>query len=294
MGSLLGGAGGGHGGLWWRPFESQKRQGRRRRSSKPSDSVDRTTSGGGYRFPLKQALTAGSLAFAGDSIAQLSERYRKRNSLSDSDSDSGFSKLLDSPWGSNLGVHSTPNLGVHSTPNLGVSPLDSPWEHKPQDALIMCATSSTGAYADLSSEIGEGALGAITQEWATLVRQGIDSLRHPSQCIHDIMRMLCSNHDWLRALRMASYGFLLYGPGSYAWYQYLDHALPKQTVENLLLKVLLNQIVLGPSVVAIVFAWNNIWQGKLSELPNKYQKDAIPTLITGYKFWIPVSALNFW
>ena len=93
MGSLLGGAGGGHGGLWWRPFESQKRQGRRRRSSKPSDSVDRTTSGGGYRFPLKQALTAGSLAFAGDTIAQLSERYRKRNSLSDSDSDSGFSKV---------------------------------------------------------------------------------------------------------------------------------------------------------------------------------------------------------
>ena len=36
---------------------------------------------------------------------------------------------------------------------------------------------------------------------------------------------------------MASYGFLLYGPGSYAWYQYLDRALPKQTVENLLLKV---------------------------------------------------------
>ena len=87
MGSLLGGAGGGHGGLWWRPFESKKRQGRR--SSKPSDSVDPTTGGGGYRFPLRQALTAGSLAFTGDTIAQLSERYRKRNA----DSDSGFSKV---------------------------------------------------------------------------------------------------------------------------------------------------------------------------------------------------------
>ena len=87
MGSLLGGAGGGHGGLWWRPFESQKRQGRR--SSKPSDSVDPTTGRGGYRFPLRQALTAGSLAFTGDTIAQLSERYRKRNA----DSDSGFSKV---------------------------------------------------------------------------------------------------------------------------------------------------------------------------------------------------------
>ena len=95
---------------------------------------------------------------------------------------------------------------------------------------------------------------------------------------------------------MASYGFLLYGPGSYAWCQYLDRALPEQTVENLLLKVLLNQIVLGPSVAAIVFffTWNNIWLGKLSELPNKHQKDAIPTLITEYKLWIPVSALNFW
>ena len=94
---------------------------------------------------------------------------------------------------------------------------------------------------------------------------------------------------------MASYGVLLYGPGSYAWYQYLDRALPEQTVENLLLKVLLNQIVLGPSVVAIVFfTWNNIWLEKFSELPNKYQKDVILTLIIGYKFWIPASALNFW
>ncbi|BBG99309.1 Peroxisomal membrane 22 kDa Mpv17/PMP22 family protein [Prunus dulcis] len=47
---------------------------------------------------------------------------------------------------------------------------------------------------------------------------------------------LLSDHDWLRALRMTSYGFLLYGPGSYAWYQFLDHSLPATTVGNLLLK----------------------------------------------------------
>jgi protein Mpv17 len=39
---------------------------------------------------------------------------------------------------------------------------------------------------------------------------------------------------------MTSYGFLLYGPGSYAWYQYLDRCLPKQTVKNLMLKVLVS------------------------------------------------------
>lgn len=110
----------------------------------------------------------------------------------------------------------------------------------------------------------------------------------------DVIPALLSNHDWLRSLRMASYGFLLYGPGSYAWYQYLDHCLPKPTFGNLSMKVILNQVVLGPSVIAVVFAWNNLWQGKLSQLPTKYQKDALPTLFYGFRFWIPVSILNFW
>ncbi|XP_077227927.1 peroxisomal membrane 22 kDa (Mpv17/PMP22) family protein [Tasmannia lanceolata] len=111
---------------------------------------------------------------------------------------------------------------------------------------------------------------------------------------NDIMSTLLSNYDWLRGLRMASYGFLLYGPGSYVWYQFLDRSLPKPTFENLALKVLLNQIALGPCVIAVVFAWNNLWKGKLSELPAMYQKDALPTLLYGFRFWIPVSILNFW
>ncbi|CAK9308710.1 unnamed protein product [Citrullus colocynthis] len=103
-----------------------------------------------------------------------------------------------------------------------------------------------------------------------------------------------SQHDWIRSLRMASYGFLLYGPGSYAWYNYLDHVLPKKSVENLILKVILNQIVLGPTVIGVVFAWNSLWLGKLSQLPDMYRKDALPTLSFGVRFWIPVSILNFW
>ncbi|OMO59538.1 Mpv17/PMP22 [Corchorus olitorius] len=108
------------------------------------------------------------------------------------------------------------------------------------------------------------------------------------------MSRIIADHDWLRALRMVSYGFLLYGPGSYAWYKRLDQCLPQQTPQNLMLKVLLNQIVLGPCVIAVVFAWKNLWLGKLSELPNKYQKDALPKLFYGFRFWIPVSVLNFW
>lgn len=52
------------------------------------------------------------------------------------------------------------------------------------------------------------------------------------------MGILLSEHDWLRTFRMASYGFLLYGPGTFAWYKYLDHCMPKPTVQSLFMKVL--------------------------------------------------------
>lgn len=51
------------------------------------------------------------------------------------------------------------------------------------------------------------------------------------------------------------------------------------------LQVILNQIVLGPCVIAIVFAWNNLWVGKLAELPKKYSRDALPTLLYGELLW---------
>ncbi|KAH7577076.1 hypothetical protein JRO89_XS01G0201300 [Xanthoceras sorbifolium] len=183
--------------------KSKPSKSQRRRQSKSSDSAD-ATGGAGYRFPLKQAATAGSLALTGDTIAQLIGRWRKDKVLK---------------------------------------------QH---------------------------------------------SLSRSDDSDKDLLWPILLDHDWVRALRMTSYGFLLYGPGSYVWYQYLDHCMPKQTVPNIMLKVLLNQIVLGPCVIAVCFAWNNLWQGKASELPNKYKKDALPTLLYGFRFWIPVSALNFW
>ncbi|KAK1324731.1 hypothetical protein QJS10_CPA01g01874 [Acorus calamus] len=138
---------------------------------------------------------------------------------------------------------------------------------------------------------------AGTAAFLALTGDTIAQVRHRWMSVHHhegFVSSLLSDHDWVRALRMASYGFLLYGPGSHAWYQFLDHQLPAMTFQNISLKVLLNQVVLGPCVVAVIFAWNYIWLGKLSRLPNKYQKDALPTLLYGFRFWVPVSVLNFW
>lgn len=52
----------------------------------------------------------------------------------------------------------------------------------------------------------------------------------------DLVKLL-EQHDAVRALRMASYGFLLYGPFSQLWYQFLERHLPGAAAKNLALKV---------------------------------------------------------
>lgn len=101
------------------------------------------------------------------------------------------------------------------------------------------------------------------------------------------------DHDWQRAARMASYGFLIYGPLSQVWYEVLDHFMPVKNLTNLSLKVVANQVILGPIVITLVFAWNKLWEGRLEQLPTLYRTRALQTLLDGWKFWIPASVLNF-
>ncbi|CAH9079779.1 unnamed protein product [Cuscuta europaea] len=158
------------------------------------------------------------------------------------------------------------------------------------------ATGGTGYWFPAKQAIASGSLALTGDTIAQLRHRWVknkDLLPQPPQ-LPDVAGVLLSEHDWLRALRMGSYGFLLYGPATFSWYKFLDHCMPKPSVQNLFMKVLLNQVVLGPCVIAVVFAWNNLWLGKLSELPNKYRRDALPTLFFGFRFWIPVSVLNFW
>ena len=54
---------------------------------------------------------------------------------------------------------------------------------------------------------------------------------------HDIIVENFIKHDWLRALRMSTYGFIMYGPGSHAWYELLDRDFVNQSLKNLLVKI---------------------------------------------------------
>lgn len=77
---------GGNGAFWgWKLPEIRSMKRPSSSKSKSSDSTAEVTGGGRYHFPLKQAVTAASLALTGDTIAQISDRWRKqKQSLSDS------------------------------------------------------------------------------------------------------------------------------------------------------------------------------------------------------------------
>ncbi|KAL7000606.1 hypothetical protein U1Q18_001758 [Sarracenia purpurea var. burkii] len=73
---------GGNGGSWGLPpFHSQqRRRSKRKGSSKLLDSAD-CTGGTGFRFPLKQSVTAGFLALTGDTSTQLRGQWVKTKAL---------------------------------------------------------------------------------------------------------------------------------------------------------------------------------------------------------------------
>lgn len=97
-----------------------------------------------------------------------------------------------------------------------------------------------------------------------------------------------------RTLRMFGFGLLFYGPYQKWWYGMLAKQFPGSGVRSFICKVTLNQVALAPVVLAVVFSWNLALCGDAARIPEKLQTDLVPTMINGWKFWVPAAALNFY
>ncbi|KDD72000.1 hypothetical protein H632_c4021p0, partial [Helicosporidium sp. ATCC 50920] len=100
--------------------------------------------------------------------------------------------------------------------------------------------------------------------------------------------------DYARLARMSAFGALFYGPYQQVWYAALERQWPGRALGNFAAKLLMNQLCLAPVVISAVFAWNLALQNKLSEWPQKMRADVWPTLVNGWKFWIPAASVNFY
>jgi len=105
---------------------------------------------------------------------------------------------------------------------------------------------------------------------------------------------LLESIDLKRAACMGSFGFMFYGPYQHWWYGLLGSRWPSKSTSDFLIKVSLNQLALAPVVLSAVFTWNLILQQKSSEVRGKLKRDLLPTMVNGWKFWIPAASINFY
>ncbi|KAJ0973727.1 hypothetical protein J5N97_015692 [Dioscorea zingiberensis] len=92
--------------------------------------------------------------------------------------------------------------------------------------------------------------------------------------------------DWIRTIRMASYGILVSGPSLHLWFNFVARIIPKRDMINTLKKLFLGQAVYGPIMTSIFFSANAAAQGETStEIHARLKRDLIPTLKSGLIYW---------
>ncbi|XP_071690025.1 uncharacterized protein [Rutidosis leptorrhynchoides] len=90
----------------------------------------------------------------------------------------------------------------------------------------------------------------------------------------------------IRTLRMAIFGLLLLGPAQHAWFNFLGRILPKRDMTTTLKKLIVGQIIYGPSCTAVFFTYNAFLQGESgSEIALRLKRDLLPTLTGGLMYW---------
>jgi len=94
---------------------------------------------------------------------------------------------------------------------------------------------------------------------------------------------------------MGAFGLLFYGPYQHFWYRALDARFPGRSTPAFLSKVTLNQVALAPVVLAAVFTWNLALTGAGPDRTvAKIRNDLWPTMVNGWKFWVPAASVNFY
>jgi len=100
--------------------------------------------------------------------------------------------------------------------------------------------------------------------------------------------------DLMRMARMGLWGLIFYGPLQHWWYRELSGLFPGKETKNFLIKVGLNQIILGPVVLSSVWTWTLTLQGHKDQILGKLSRELLPCAINGWKFWVPAACVNFW
>ncbi|XP_032520247.2 mpv17-like protein [Danaus plexippus] len=98
--------------------------------------------------------------------------------------------------------------------------------------------------------------------------------------------------DFAAAGRIVTVGSCLYAPTLYHWYKFLDRKFVGTTLKVVATKVLCDQLIMTPILLAIFYTGMGIVERRedvFSELKAKYWR----TFIANQAYWIPAQTVNF-
>lgn len=101
------------------------------------------------------------------------------------------------------------------------------------------------------------------------------------------------HHDFRRTLRMYIMGVII-GPIQRTWFLTLERLLPPTSKMQILKKLIVDQTIYGPFIIFFFYSLSGTLSGKdISEIKEVIEEKYLRTLITGYKVWPFVQAINF-
>lgn len=109
-------------------------------------------------------------------------------------------------------------------------------------------------------------------------------------------------HSWQRSSWMAVWGFVISGLLCNTWFRWLNRIFPPEglTLRGAAKKVLVNQIIMSPTLNALFFTFTTFTRSDVSEkqsrsdiLRDRLSQDLIPTIKKSCLYWGSIQFINF-
>ena len=93
---------------------------------------------------------------------------------------------------------------------------------------------------------------------------------------------------------MVSIGVFIVGPAMRYWYILLDNTIKGTRTIDAMKKVLMDQTIFAPCIIATFFGTTGLLFGKTqAEIKAKFRNQYLSTLLTNYYIWPAVQTINF-
>ncbi|GMI03733.1 hypothetical protein TrVE_jg3597 [Triparma verrucosa] len=101
-------------------------------------------------------------------------------------------------------------------------------------------------------------------------------------------------YDYLRTLKMGSFGLLVHGTTGHYFYGLLDSKLPGTKPVTVATKVLIDQTLWNPCFGLMFFGYLNAVEGKsMTEYKDKIEQDLQTAVMGSWAVWVPAHTINF-